>query len=72
MIGKTALKITPVVGKSTHGIARAVALVTGRDITAEPVHETVKAWVYNTEDDSDELKRRLGAVLQNWVKGGAR
>lgn len=54
------------IGKSTHGIARAVALATGRDITDEPVHEVVKAWIYNTEDDGDELKRRLGALLQHW------
>jgi hypothetical protein len=26
----------------------------------------VKAWLYNIEDDTDELKRRLGAVLQHW------
>lgn len=64
--GHLTLLVAPAgVGKSTHGIARAVALVTGRDITAEPVHETVKAWVYNTEDDSDELKRRLGAAIQH-------
>jgi hypothetical protein len=54
------------VGKSTHGIARAVAVATGRDLTDEPVHEPAKAWIYNTEDDVDELKRRLGAVLQHW------
>lgn len=65
--GHLTLLVAPAgVGKSTHGIARAVALVTGREITSEPVHETIKAWVYNTEDDSDELKRRLGAVLQHW------
>lgn len=64
--GHLTLLVAPAgVGKSTHGVARAVALATGRDITGEPVHEQVKAWVYNTEDDSDELKRRLGAVLQH-------
>ncbi len=56
----------PGVGKSTHGIARAVALAAGEDITGESVHEPVRTWIYNTEDDLDELKRRLGAVLQHW------
>lgn len=63
----TLLVAPPGVGKSTHGIARAVAVATGRDITAETVHEQVRAWIYNTEDDADELKRRLGAVLQHWL-----
>ncbi len=63
----TLLVAPPGVGKSTHSIARAVAVATGEDITGEVVHEPVKAWVYNTEDDTDELKRRLGAVLQHWL-----
>ena len=64
--GHMTLLVAPAgVGKSTHGIARAVAVATGRDITGEPVHEQVKTWVYNIEDDTDELKRRLGAVLQH-------
>jgi hypothetical protein len=64
--GHLSLLVAPAgVGKSTHGIARAVAIATGRDLTNEPVHEPVKAWIYNTEDDLDELKRRLGAVLQH-------
>ncbi|MBM3555581.1 MAG: hypothetical protein FJX47_08515 [Alphaproteobacteria bacterium] len=62
----TLLVAPPGVGKSTHGIARAVAVATGRDITGEAVHEQTRTWVYNTEDDADELKRRLGAVLQHW------
>jgi len=62
----TLLVAPPGVGKSTHGIARAVAVATGRDITSETVHEQVQSWIYNTEDDADELKRRLGAVLQHW------
>ena len=65
--GHLTLLVAPAgVGKSTHGIARAVAVATGRDITGETVHEQVRTWVYNTEDDSDELKRRLGALLQHW------
>ena len=62
----TLLVAPPGVGKSTHGIARAVAVATGRDITGEAVHEQARTWIYNTEDDADELKRRLGAVLQHW------
>ncbi len=66
--GHLSMLVAPAgVGKSTHGLARAVAVVTGRDLTDEPVHELVKSWVYNTEDDLDELKRRLGAVLQHWA-----
>jgi hypothetical protein len=65
--GHVSLLVAPAgVGKSTHGIARAVAVATGRDLTGESVHEQVKAWIYNIEDDLDELKRRLGAVLQHW------
>jgi RecA-family ATPase len=30
------------------------------------VHEQTKVWIYNNEDDADELKRRLAAVLQHW------
>ena len=30
------------------------------------MHEQAKVWVYNNEDDGDELKRRLAAVLQHW------
>jgi hypothetical protein len=65
--GKLTVKVAPPgVGKSTLGLARAVAVVTGQPITGEAVHEPTKVWVYNNEDDSDELKRRLAAVLQHW------
>ena len=56
----------PGAGKSTLGIQQAVAIVTGRPITGHQVHEQTKVWVYNNEDDGDELKRRLAAVLQHW------
>ena len=64
--GHLSLLVAPAgVGKSTHGIARAVAIASGRDLTGEAVHESVRTWIYNAEDDDDELKRRLGAVLQH-------
>lgn len=56
----------PGVGKSTLALARAVAVVTGRPITGEPVHEQAKAWVYNCEDDREDLERQLAAVLQHF------
>jgi hypothetical protein len=65
--GNLTLKIAPPgVGKSTLGIEQAVAMVTGRPITDQEVHEQTKVWIYNNEDDADELKRRLAAVLQHW------
>ena len=60
------LVAAPGVGKTSLAIARAVALTCGRDITGEQVHEVVKTWVYGLEDDFDELRRRLGAVLQHF------
>ena len=64
------------VGKSTLSLEEAVAVATGRELTGEPVHESAPAWVYNNEDDSDEMRRRLAAILQCWdvplgeVRGG--
>ena len=54
------------VGKSTLALEEAVAVATGRELTGEPVHELAPAWVYNNEDDSDEMRRRLAAILQCW------
>jgi hypothetical protein len=65
--GNLTVKVAPPgVGKSTLCLERAVAVVTGRSITGEEVHQQVKVWVYNNEDDGAELKRRLAAVLQHW------
>ena len=63
----TVLVAPPGAGKSTLGIALAVAGVTGRgEIVGETVHETIKAWVWNNEDDRFELRRRLAAIMQHW------
>lgn len=62
--GNLSVKVAPGgAGKSTLVIAQAVAVVTGRPITGEEVRETAKAWIYNNEDDGDELRRRFAAVL---------
>ncbi|MBI4030867.1 MAG: AAA family ATPase [Proteobacteria bacterium] len=55
----------PGVGKSTLCLAQAVAVITGEAITDQEVQETGRVWIYNNEDDLDELKRRLAAVLQH-------
>ena len=58
----TVLVAPPGAGKSTLGIALAVAGITGRgEIVGETVYETIKAWVWNNEDDRNELRRRLGS-----------
>lgn len=63
----TVLVAPPGAGKSTLGIALAAAAVTGRDeLVGETVHEPVKTWVWNNEDDRDELRRRLAAAAQHW------
>jgi len=63
----TVLVAPPGAGKSTLGIALATAAATGReDLVGETVHESVKSWVWNNEDDQDELRRRLAAVVQRW------
>jgi AAA domain len=56
----------PGAGKSTLAIQQAVAIISGRPITGRQVYEQTKVWIYNNEDDGDELKRRLAAVLQHW------
>ena len=65
--GQLTLRVAPGgVGKSTLALEEAVAVATGRELSGEPVHETAPVWVYNNEDDSDEMRRRLAAILQRW------
>lgn len=73
ILGRTLLKshlsvlvAPPGVGKSTLVIAQAVSIITGKNLTGQDVHKQGKVWVYNNEDDADELKRRLSAVLQHY------
>lgn len=56
----------PGVGKTTLVLAAAVSICTGRNLIGYDVYEQGKVWLHNNEDDSDELKRRLAAVLQHF------
>lgn len=60
----TGLISPPGVGKTTFLIMMAVAVATGRsDITGFKVHERTRVLLWNQEDEQDELKRRLLAVM---------
>jgi len=60
----TALISPPGVGKTTFLLMIAVAVATGRDdITGFTVGERTRVLLWNQEDELDELKRRLLAVM---------
>lgn len=62
----TLLVSPPGVGKTTLVLAQAVSVCTGRNLTGQDVFMTGNVWLHNNEDDSDELKRRLAAILQHF------
>ena len=49
-------------GKSMLTMLEAMAVVTGRDLTGAAPKMRAPAWIYNTEDPSDELGRRVLAA----------
>lgn len=50
-------------GKTAYAFVVAAAIVTGRDLLGETVHEPGNVWIYNLEDPRTELLRRVNAVL---------
>lgn len=67
IIGYLSLLVSPPgIGKTTLVLAQAVSVCTGKNLTGKEVFQTGKVWVHNNEDDGDELKRRLAAVLQHF------
>jgi hypothetical protein len=56
----------PGAGKSVYTILLAAAIATGRNLTGAPVHKMGCVWIYNNEDDLDELKRRLIATASHY------
>ena len=49
-------------GKTAYAFAVALAIVTGRNLLEEVVHEPGNAWIYNLEDPRTELMRRVKAA----------
>lgn len=67
IIGYLSLLVSPPgIGKTTLVLAQAVSVCTGKNLTGKEVFQMGKVWVHNNEDDGDELKRRLAAVLQHF------
>jgi len=65
--GKLTLLIAPPgAGKSTLTIAAALSVASGRNLIAMEAHEQTGAWLYNNEDDQEELDRRLAAQAQHF------
>lgn len=71
LLGRTAIrgKLTlliapPGVGKSTLTIGAALSVASGRNLINMEAHEQTAAWLYNNEDDLEELHRRLAAQAQ--------
>lgn len=65
-----AKKVTVIVapggaGKSTFSLSMAISKATGRNILDISPLERGAVWVYNNEDDKEEMKRRVVAIMQN-------
>src|SRR5262249_33582188 len=52
------------VGKTAVRYAQFLALATGRNLTSEYVHKRCRVLVISLEDDDNELKRRMLAVMK--------
>jgi hypothetical protein len=53
------------IGKTTYLLTLALAAVTGRsDILGMKIHKRVRVFLWNQEDEADELRRRLFAIMQ--------
>lgn len=51
-------------GKSNLSIIEALALVTGKELSGDYVHERCKVWLHNGEDPKDEIERRIAAACE--------
>ena len=55
-------------GKSQHSLVEAVSMAIGRDlITGEELAEQLRVWVWNCEDDVDEMERRICGICDHYV-----
>jgi len=55
------------IGKSTLSLLDAVSFRIGRDLlTGEPLEKRYRVWVWNAEDDIDEMERRIAAICAHY------
>ena len=54
------------VGKTSMQIVEALAIITGRPLLGETVHETCNCWIINLEDPLEELQRRVAAAMMHY------
>lgn len=54
------------VGKTSLKIVQALALATGRDLLGQGVPERACVWLFNLEDDRDEIDRRIAAAMMHY------
>ena len=60
----TGLIAPPGAGKTTLELTMAVSLASGKNILGFPVEKRCRVFVWNQEDELDELRRRLAAILK--------
>lgn len=54
-------------GKTAWIFAMALAAASGRDLLHDEVKRPLRVWIYNLEDDRDELRRRLAAAVKHYA-----
>ncbi|MEH6749680.1 MAG: AAA family ATPase [Paracoccaceae bacterium] len=64
--GQTSVTVAPGgLGKSSLSIVEALAIVTGKELLGDTIHDTgLSVWLFNLEDPRDELERRIAAAMQ--------
>jgi len=70
--GQASVTVAPGgLGKSSLSIVEGLAIVTGRDLLGDNVHDRdLSVWLFNLEDPRDELERRIAAAMQHHsIKG---
>lgn len=64
---KVTLLVAPAgAGKSTLTLSIAISKATGRNILGLEPRGRGRVWVYNNEDDMEEMQRRIGAIMQHY------
>lgn len=53
-------------GKTAYVIAATLAMASGEQLLADRPHGKLKVWVYNLEDDIDEMRRRFAGALDHY------